>query len=137
MIPLRFIILSVLLTTFMGASDGMASTHNHESHDLGISSPFEKEQKRGELHCFLNNHQHGDKFCPHSKKLEKGEKHYLSAYCGGESTGTFPSFSFYKDNINNSYFISGLNNNSFLIPTELFLAAQQILKSQDPPPEIL
>ena len=94
MTPFRFVILSVLLTTFMGASNGMASQHHHESHDLGISSPFEKEQKKGELHCFLNNHQHGDKFCPHSKKLENGEKHYLSAYCGGKSTGTFPSFSF-------------------------------------------
>ena len=121
----------------MWASNGMASEHHHKGHELRVSSPFEKEQKRVKLHCFLNNHQHGDKFCPHLKKLEKGEKQYLSVNCDGKSTGNSPSVSFQKDNIDNSSFNSGLKNISFPLSAELFLAFQQALNMQDPPPEIL
>ena len=134
----RFIILWLLLNTFMGAANGIASTHHHDvGHELRISSSFEKEHKRVTLHCILNKHQHGDKFCPHSIKKEKGEKYYLSAFCHGSSKGTSPSFSFHKDNIDNSSFISGLNNISFLLSAELFLASQHTQNLQNPPPEVL
>ena len=133
----RYTILFVLLISFMGTSNLMASPHHHEGHDLGVLSPFDKEPKSGALHCFLKNHQHGNNFCPHSKKLEKAESYYLSSYCGGKSTGAFPSFSFHKENIDNSSFNLGLSNISFLLSAQLFLPTQQTLNFSEPPPKVL
>jgi len=141
MFRFRIIILTTLLVGFIGASNVMAGAHhhegNHKGHDSGISSPFDKEQKGKSLHCLLNNHKHGVKFCPHSNKPVKGEGHRLSADCGGKSTGTLPSVSFHKDNIDNTSFIAGVSNISFRLTAELFSPAQQLLNSQDPPPEVL
>ena len=137
MSPFRYIILSVLLFTFVSASNVMASMHQHVGHDSDFVSPFDKEQKLKSLHCLLNNHQHNYKSCPHSSRPAGDPKHRLSADCGGKNTGTLSSVSFHKDNIDNSSFIAELCNISFRLSDQLFSTAQQTLNLQDPPPEVL
>ncbi len=139
MCRLSFIILSIFLVTFLGASDVFASVHHHhEGHDHVVASPFHKKQDGKSLHCLLNNHQHGNEFCPHSKlPSSKGKTPQLSADCGGKASGTIPSFSFHKDNIDTSFSFADLSNYSFRLFAGIFSSTQQDLNSQDPPPEVL
>jgi len=138
MCQLRLIILSIFLVSFIGAADVFASAHHHDDHNHGVASPFNKKDDSKSLHCLLNDHQHKGGFCPHSI-FPTGEDgtHRLSADCGGKTSGAVPSFSFHKDNIDNSYTIADLSNTSFKLPAAVFSTSQQNLNSQDPPPEVL
>ena len=124
----------------MGASGAFAGTHqhHHEGHDSSVASPFDNKQEGKPAHCLLNNHQHKGEFCPNTGlPLDKDKTHRLSVDCGGKTTGTVPSLSFHKDNIDNFSSLVDSNHISFKLFAVIFSATQLELNSQDPPPEVL
>jgi hypothetical protein len=136
----KFLVISVILFGFMGASDVFASSHSkHKMHDHGVVSPFDKKQGGKPIHCLLNNHTYEDTFCPHTRSPSgKDTTHRISFDCGGKTTGNRLT-----NSANNIYFVEAqlckivtpsLNEK---IPSTISYLSERFKDSLDPPPRVL
>jgi hypothetical protein len=136
----KFLIISVFLFSFMGATDVFASSHSkHEMHDHGFVSPFDKKQSGKPHHCLLNNHSYKDTFCPHTfSPSGEDSTQRISFDCGGQTTGNILT-----NSANNSCLIEAqlykivtpsLNE---IIPSTISYLSELLKDSLDPPPRAL
>ena len=136
----KFLIISFFLFGFLGAADVFASSYsNHEMHDHGVVSPFDKKQGGKPLHCLLNNHSYKDTFCPHtSSSSGEDTAHRISFDCGGKTNGNILT-----NSANNSYLVEAqlckivTHSLNEIISSTISYLNEPLKDSLDPPPRFL
>ena len=136
----KFLIISFFLFAFMGTANVFASSYSqHDMHDHGAVSPFDKKQGGKPIHCLLNNHTFKDTFCPHTHSSSgEDSAHRISFDCGGKTTGNI-----LNNSANNIYFVEAqlykivtpsLNE---IIHSTISYLGERFKDTLDPPPRVL